>query len=116
MDASPRVGDGLIRLDADGIVQYASPNALSAYHRLGLAADLVGMHLGRAHRRTRPVARAGGRGAVKLASGWAPARPRSRRAGATVQLRAIPLKPKGTRIGSLVLLATSPNCAAASAS
>ncbi len=25
MDASPRVGDGLIRLDADGVVQYASP-------------------------------------------------------------------------------------------
>ncbi len=47
MDASPRVGDGLIRLDVDGIVQYASPNALSAYHRLGLAADLVGHHLGR---------------------------------------------------------------------
>ncbi|KPC88411.1 ATPase, partial [Streptomyces sp. NRRL F-6602] len=45
-DVSPRAGDGLIRLDADGIVQYASPNALSAYHRLGLAADLVGHHLG----------------------------------------------------------------------
>ena len=47
IDHLPRVGDGLIRLDADGIVQYASPNALSAYHRLGLAADLVGCHLGR---------------------------------------------------------------------
>lgn len=46
MDASPRVGDGLIRLDADGVVQYASPNGLSAYHRLGLASDLVGHHLG----------------------------------------------------------------------
>ena len=44
---APRVGDGLIRLDADGIVQYASPNALSAYHRMGLASDLVGQHLGK---------------------------------------------------------------------
>ncbi len=46
-DGSPRVGDGLIRLDADGNVTYASPNALSAYRRLGLATDLVGTHLGR---------------------------------------------------------------------
>jgi len=46
LDASPRVGDGLMRLDVDGIVTYASPNALSAYRRLGLATDLVGNHLG----------------------------------------------------------------------
>ena len=32
-DNSPRVGDGVIRLDADGAVLYASPNALSAYRR-----------------------------------------------------------------------------------
>jgi hypothetical protein len=31
--SSPRVGDGFIRLDVDGTVTYASPNALSAYHR-----------------------------------------------------------------------------------
>ena len=42
----PRVGDGLVRLDADGRVTYASPNALSAYRRLGLTGDLVGAHLG----------------------------------------------------------------------
>ncbi len=39
--SSPRVGDGFIRLDVDGVVAYASPpNALSAYHRMGLAAEL----------------------------------------------------------------------------
>ena len=32
---APRVGDGLIRLDAEGIVQYASPNGVSAFRRLG---------------------------------------------------------------------------------
>ena len=37
---SPRVGDGMIRVNADGVVVYASPNAVSAYRRLGLAADL----------------------------------------------------------------------------
>ena len=41
-DSSPRAGDGLIRLDAHGHVAYASPNALSAYHRMGHASDLIG--------------------------------------------------------------------------
>ena len=44
-NTSPRAGDGLIRLDALGLVAYASPNALSAYHRMGHASDLVGMSL-----------------------------------------------------------------------
>ncbi|MCB0931341.1 MAG: histidine kinase N-terminal domain-containing protein [Mycobacterium sp.] len=43
--SSPRVGDGFIRLDMDGVVTYASPNALSAYHRMGLAAELEGHNL-----------------------------------------------------------------------
>src|SRR4051812_37838150 len=43
--AGPRAGDGLIRLDADGTVAYASPNALSAYRRLGHGGDLVGLRL-----------------------------------------------------------------------
>lgn len=37
---SPRVGDGLIRLDAHLNVIYATPNAVTAYRRMGLAADL----------------------------------------------------------------------------
>jgi len=42
---APRVGDGFIRLDAEGDVTYASPNALSAYRRLGLIGDLEDEHL-----------------------------------------------------------------------
>ncbi|MDO5500686.1 MAG: sensor histidine kinase [Propionibacteriaceae bacterium] len=37
---SPRVGDGMIRLDAHLNVMYATPNAVTAYRRMGLAADL----------------------------------------------------------------------------
>jgi len=37
----PRVGDGVVLLDNAGIVQFASPNATSAFRRLGLASDLV---------------------------------------------------------------------------
>lgn len=39
---APRVGDGVVRVNAAGIVQYASPNAVSALRRLGLATDVVG--------------------------------------------------------------------------
>ena len=42
---SPRVGDGFMRLDPSGDVTYASPNAISAYRRLGLRGDLIGEHL-----------------------------------------------------------------------
>ncbi|MEY9840406.1 sensor histidine kinase [Streptacidiphilus sp. EB103A] len=105
MDALPRVGDGMMRLDAEGVVTYASPNALSAYHRLGLNADLVGLHLGKTTADLAPP----GRGPVdealvKLASGWAPRQTEVESGDGVVQLRAIPLKPKGDHIGSLVLL------------
>ncbi|WP_369056557.1 sensor histidine kinase [Kineococcus terrestris] len=42
---APRVGDGMLRLDAEGVVTYASPNALSAFHRAGLIGELVGANL-----------------------------------------------------------------------
>lgn len=104
MDASPRVGDGLIRLDAEGIVQYASPNALSAYHRLGLAADLVGHHLGKTTSELAPSRGPVDEALAKVASGWAPREFEIESNDGVIQLRAIPLKPKGTRVGSLVLL------------
>src|SRR4051794_10770267 len=42
---SPRVGDGFLRVDAEGLVTYASPNALSVYRRLGHSGDLSGLEL-----------------------------------------------------------------------
>ncbi|GCD95242.1 MULTISPECIES: sensor histidine kinase [Embleya] len=104
MDASPRVGDGLIRLDADGIVQYASPNALSAYHRLGLTTDLVGCHLGRITAELAPHEGPVDEAISAVASGWAPRETEVETPAAVVQLRAIPLKPRGQRIGAIMLL------------
>ena len=43
--SSPRVGDGFVRLNVDGVVSYASPNALSAFHRMGLTSELEGHNL-----------------------------------------------------------------------
>lgn len=43
--AAPRVGDGVLTLDASATVTYVSPNANSALHRVGIQADPVGMRL-----------------------------------------------------------------------
>ncbi|MCU1454381.1 MAG: putative two-component histidine kinase [Acidimicrobiales bacterium] len=43
---SPRVGDGVVVLDRAACVEYASPNAVSALHRMGVHANAEGMRLG----------------------------------------------------------------------
>jgi two-component system, sensor histidine kinase PdtaS len=45
-ELAPRVGDGLLRVDPMGIVVYASPNAISAYRRLGVVDNIVGRNIG----------------------------------------------------------------------
>ena len=100
---APRVGDGLIRLDEAGVVTFASPNAVSAYRRLGLSADLVGAHLGDVTatlaRRTAPVDEA----LSMVVSGWAAREAEVEAAGTTVRLRIIPLTADGVRTAALVL-------------
>ncbi|MFV0451687.1 MAG: histidine kinase N-terminal domain-containing protein, partial [Propioniciclava sp.] len=44
--SSPRVGDGLLRVDADAVVAFASPNAVSTLRRLGWRDDLLGEDFG----------------------------------------------------------------------
>ena len=45
-DEVPRVGDGVLLLDREARVSYASPNAVSALHRVGIHANAEGMRLG----------------------------------------------------------------------
>ncbi len=42
---SQRVGDGVVVFDHDGLVRFASPNATSAMHRLGVKANIEGRSL-----------------------------------------------------------------------
>jgi two-component system, sensor histidine kinase PdtaS len=101
---SPRVGDGLLRLGRTGHVTYASPNAESAYRRLGLAADLIGADLG--------VVTAGlcasdeplDESLIVVATGRSPLEAEVTANGSVVQLRAIPLIVGGNRTGALVLV------------
>ena len=43
--SAPRVGDGVMWLDGAAEVQYVSPNANSALHRVGIQASAIGMRL-----------------------------------------------------------------------
>ncbi len=42
---TPRVGDGVLVLDASARIDYASPNAVSAIHRMGLYSGIEGVRL-----------------------------------------------------------------------
>lgn len=101
---SPRVGDGLLRLDKAGRVTYASPNALSAYRRLGLHADLVGADLGKTTAALCYSDEPINEDLMLVASGRAPRETEVENGGTVVQLRAIPLIVGGGRIGALVLI------------
>ena len=101
ISASPKVGDGLIRTDASGIVTYASPNAVSAYRRLGLLGDLEGEDLEQV---TQDLA------SVEVLAKAAPDAfgRRAQELGlelteAAVRLRDLPLTRDGRPIGSVVL-------------
>ncbi|MGN6242825.1 MAG: sensor histidine kinase [Motilibacteraceae bacterium] len=100
---APRVGDGLIRLDERGYVTYASPNAVSAFRRMGLTADLVGRHLGRETTALVPTRGPVDESLSVVVSGKAAKRTDVEANAAVLSLRAIPLRRGATRTGALVL-------------
>ena len=52
------VGDGVMVLDEEARVRYASPNAVSALHRVGISANAVGLRLAELGFNDGPVRRA----------------------------------------------------------
>ncbi len=101
---APRVGDGVIRLTAEGTVSYASPNAISAIHRLGHVGDVVGGPLAQivtdVLRDESPVDES----LALVVTGRAPWRTEVSSRGASVSMRAIPLVEAGQRTGAILLL------------
>jgi hypothetical protein len=94
----------MLRLSTSGKVTYASPNALSAYRRLGLTADLVGKQLGPLTARLCTNREARDDSLMVAAGGRAHAETEVEANGSVVQLRAIPLVVDGDRAGALILL------------
>ncbi|MDN3309883.1 histidine kinase N-terminal domain-containing protein [Microbacterium oryzae] len=100
---APRAADGLIRLDVDGVVTFASPNALSAFNRIGFAEELEGEALADVTSQILPASHDTDERLPILVSGRAPWRSDVEARGVTVSLRAIPLKEHGHRTGAIVL-------------
>jgi two-component system, sensor histidine kinase PdtaS len=101
---SPRVGDGYIRLDPDGVVEYASPNAMSAFRRLGLIGDLVDEELASLTRELVPSPLDPVDDSVETVLLGRTARRAELVAGdAHLLLRAVPLLAGRCRLGTIVL-------------
>lgn len=100
---SLRVGDGFVRTDRAGVVRYASPNALSAFRRLGLSGDLIGTRLGEVATDLidrRPT----DRGPLGLFVGETAGETDLENASASLMARVMPLRSEVGRDGSLILL------------
>ncbi|WP_440713771.1 sensor histidine kinase [Gordonia sp. FQ] len=117
--STPRAGDGFIRLDAGGRVVYASPNAVSAVHRMGWTAELGHARLADvfAQLLTDPFdavdvaatlsaacgERDGGTGAA-LPAADLPLRMELDARRASVLIRAVPLRSRGQSRGAALLI------------
>lgn len=99
---APRANDGLLRLDEDGIVMFASPNGLSAFNRLGIVGELEGKSLAAA---STPILK--GKNVDEslplVLTGRAPWRTDMESRNVALTVRAIPLKSAGKRVGAIVL-------------
>ena len=100
---APRASDGLIRLDVDGITTFASPNALSAFNRMGFDDELEGESLAEVTTRLLSGKLVVDESLPLVVTGRAPWRTDVESRGVTVSLRAIPIRRRGERIGAIVL-------------
>jgi two-component sensor histidine kinase len=93
----PRVGDGVVVLDASGRVDFASPNAVNALHRMGLYSSIDGLRLEEA-----------GLGQAVVDLAYETRLPATeevvRDADAALVIRCVPLIDKGQVTGAVALL------------
>ena len=94
---APRVGDGLLVADAEGRISYASPNAMSALHRMGVNEVVEGHRLAELGVEDAAVDTA-------LASGRPVIEEVERRPDVIVLVHCTPLLDSGSVTGAVVLL------------
>jgi two-component sensor histidine kinase len=101
----PRVGDGLIRLDVNGTISFASPNAKSAFSRMGWRGELEGRNLGDVAEQVVTVSpNAHEEGVRTRLNGKILRRVEIDNQGATIDLLVLPMIQGSDRIGAIVLL------------
>jgi two-component system, sensor histidine kinase PdtaS len=99
----PRASDGLMRLDVEGVVAFASPNALSAFNRMGFEGELEGESLAEVTTDLLSGKLSVDESLPLVVTGRAPWRTDIEARGVTVSLRAIPVRHRGERVGAIVL-------------
>jgi two-component sensor histidine kinase len=104
-ESAPRVGDGLIRLNQQGEIVYASPNGRSVLNKAGWTGEVLGSHLGEifdevSGDNANPVDETWG---VKL-EGITVRREEFENDRGVFDILAIPLEEKSQHIGAIVLL------------
>ncbi len=105
--SGPRVGDGLVRLEPDGTIIYASPNALSAFNRLGVTGNVLSEPVDALTSTVADDPFDAGDLAAAVADaidGGHPASIEIEGGGAVILFRALPLRPRGETLGALLLM------------
>lgn len=99
----PRVGDGLLLLNREGRIRYASPNGVSVLYRLGSEGDIEGRYL--ADLVDELVEQHGtvDESLPLVLTGRAPWRSEIESGRVNISLRAIPLMREGNRTGAVIL-------------
>ncbi|GAB2977938.1 sensor histidine kinase [Actinotalea caeni] len=101
---APRVGDGLVRLNSEGEVLYASPNALSAFHWLGVSDEIVGRSLAEVITPLIEDSNPVDESMPLVLMGRAAWRTDIESRGVSLSLRAQPVTEHGTRMGAVLLV------------
>ncbi|HVI38026.1 MAG TPA: histidine kinase N-terminal domain-containing protein, partial [Gaiellales bacterium] len=103
--SGPRAGDGLVRLEPDGTIIYASPNALSAFNRLGVTGNILSEPIDALTSTVAddPFDASDLAAAVADAiDGGHPSSTEVEGGGAVILFRALPLRPRGETLGALL--------------
>ncbi|MDO4887773.1 MAG: histidine kinase N-terminal domain-containing protein [Actinomycetaceae bacterium] len=100
---TPRLTDGFVHLDSDGVVLYASPNALSNYHRIGIAGAIVGRVLAEEITAVIEDHSVVDEALPVVVMGKAPWLAELETHGVILSLRAVPLTDRGERQGAILL-------------
>ncbi len=96
-EEAPRVGDGVVVVDADGRVEFASPNAMNAFHRMGIYTQPEGRRFGDLDIEESAVEWA-------LATGRPVVEEVERRPDVIVLVHCVPLLSHGVVTGAMILL------------
>ena len=100
---APRASDGLIRLDVEGVTTFASPNALSAFNRIGYQDELEGESLAEVVTTVVKGRMNVDESLPVVVMGRAPWRADIDNGGVTISVRAIPVRNQGQRTGAILL-------------